>query len=304
MGDDNEPRKLARSASDPTRRQAKKAGPNWRSLSGIPTVLDRLYLELGGPAPHRESIDRRTFAMYCGQFGWAKVGPELCLLHVDRDNARRHWPLAAFALGQYQYERGEHRRHRNQPNPEEVIDLLNDISRSAKELARDLGRLGEYSNYVSDATAPLRIPHLAYLDQFISQAAAGEVAAEVNQNAPHHAFLGKLSFMKRLIEVQAAAAEAAKRVDKKLLKRGRGQADPGLHNLVRRCVEIWQGMTGRKASAQKLHSVDGDDPGFVKFVQGLVRLVEGPKPTRKQIEVSLKNAAPPMQIQESEQSGV
>jgi uncharacterized protein YneF (UPF0154 family) len=51
-------------------------------------------------------------------------------------------------------------------------------------------------------------------------------------------------------------------------------------------------MTGRKASPHKVRTVDGDDSDFVKFVLCLVRLAGGPKPSRKQIEISLKNAPP------------
>jgi hypothetical protein len=59
-------------------------------------------------------------------------------------------------------------------------------------------------------------------------------------------------------------------------------------------------MTGRKASP---HARDGNESDFVKFVQTLVGLFGAPKPSRKQIEISLKNAAPPMATQKSEQSG-
>jgi hypothetical protein len=47
-----------------------------------------------------------------------------------------------------------------------------------------------------------------------------------------HVFFGQQSFLKRLIEVQVAAGEAAKRADKSLLKRKKGQADPALYDLV------------------------------------------------------------------------
>jgi hypothetical protein len=154
------------------------------------------------------------------------------------------------SFGQYRLERNELQRPGAKLNPTEVVELLNDISRSAKELANGLlGRLQEYSNSVADPAAPLRQPHLAYLDEFISQAAAGHRAAEVNQDSQHaaHVFFGKQSFLKRLIEVEVAAGEAANRAVVDLLKRKRGQSDPGIYNLVWRCAEIWQSMTGREA---------------------------------------------------------
>jgi hypothetical protein len=121
-------------------------------------------------------------------------------------------------------------------------------------------------------------------------------------------FLGKQSFMQRLIDIEVAAGEAVNRMDSNLLKGKKGQGDVGLHNLVLGCAEIWKSMTSRKPSAHKVHTVHGDDPDdhdpdFVKFVQALVGLVGAPQPSRKQIEISLKNA-PPMATRKSEQSGV
>jgi hypothetical protein len=311
MGDDSAKGKPARSAINPTGKKSDKAASkSWPSFS-FRTDLDRVYLELGGPAPLRGRVDRNTFARCCNEFSWRKVEPTLRRFQKDRDIAKRHWPWVAFALNQYRFERNQLQRRGATLNPTEVVELLNDIRRSAKKLASSLGRLQEYSYSVRDPAAPFRKPHLAYLDQFISQAAAGHIAAEVNKSGEDmaHVFFGKQSFLKRLIAVQAAAGEAAKRADKSLLKRKKGQGDPGLHNLVWRCAEIWESMTSRKASAHKVHTVDGDDsddqdPDFVKFVQALVGLVGVRQPSRKQIEISLKNATPPMATQKSEQSGV
>jgi hypothetical protein len=112
--------------------------------------------------------------------------------------------------------------------PAEVVELLDDIHRSAKKLVNRLGQLQEYSHSLADPAAPLRQPHLAYLDEFISQAAAGYLASEVNQDPQHMArvFFGKQSLMQRLIDIEVAACEAMKRADVGLLKRKRGQADP------------------------------------------------------------------------------
>src|SRR5262245_7602572 len=63
-----------------------------------------------------------------------------------------------------------------------VISLLNDISRSAKDLRSGLTELQTYSQALGDPTAPLEKPHLRYVDQLISQAAAGEPAAEVKKD--------------------------------------------------------------------------------------------------------------------------
>jgi len=175
MGDDVEQSEPARSAVNPT-------GSSFGSLR---TDLDRVYLELGGPAPLRGRIDRNEFARCCNEFAWGKVEPTLRRFQKDRDIARRHWPWVAFALSQYRFERKERQQNGVRLSPEEVIGLLNDISRSAKELVSGLAKLQTYSQALGDPTAPLEKPHLRYLDQLISQAAAGHLAPEVNKGPIH-----------------------------------------------------------------------------------------------------------------------
>jgi hypothetical protein len=275
MGGDDEQGEPARSAVNRIRKPALPP-----SLSRLPTELDRLYSELGGPAPLRDGIDRKAFALACEELTWSQVAPALRDFQKEPDLAKRHWPWLALALSQYRFERSELQRDGVKLSPGEVKELLNDIRRSAKELVGALGRLQEYAHSFRDPTAPRRQPHLAYLDEFISQAVAGHIAGEVNQDVQHmvHVFFAKQSFMKRLIDIEVAAGEAVNRMDSNLLKRRKRQGDPGLHNLVWRCAEIWESMTSRKASAHKVHTVDGNDsddqdPDFVKFVQALVGLV-------------------------------
>jgi hypothetical protein len=262
------------------------------------TDLDRVYLELGGPALLRGSIDRNTFARCCNEFSWRKVEPTLRRFQKDRDIAKRHWPWVAFALDQYRFERNQLQRRGATLNPTEVVELLNDIRSSAKELASGLAKLQKYSQALRDPTAPLEKPHLRYLDQLISQAAAGHLAAEVNEDPTHMVwvFSEKMSFLKRLSGIEAAAGEAAKRVDRELLKRKKGQADPALHNLVWRGAEIWLSLTGRVPSANRVSRRDSGEPAepdFVLFIQDLVRLVGGERPSRKVVEISLRNRRTP-----------
>src|SRR5215831_331719 len=296
MDDDSAKGNPARSAINPTGKKSDKAASkSWSSFS-FRTDLDRVYLELGGPAPLRGRVDRNTFARCCNEFSWRKVEPTLRRFQKDREIAKRHWPWVAFALSQYRFERNQLQRRGATLNPTEVVELLNDIRRSAKKLASSLGRLQEYSYSVGDPAAPFRKPHLAYLDQFISQAAAGHIAAEVNKSGEHmaHVFFGKQSFLKQLIEVEVAAGEAAKRADKSLLKRKKGQADPALYNLVWRGAEIWSSLTRRVPSPNRVHRRDsGGEPDFVLFIQDLVRLVGGERPSRKVVEISLSNRRTP-----------
>jgi hypothetical protein len=174
---------------------------------------------------------------------------------------------------------------------------MNDIRRSAKELTSGLARLQSYSQGLGDPTAPFEKPHLRYLDQLISQAAAGEVAAEVNKDPKYmlRVFSEKMLLLKRLVGIEAVAGEAAKRlVDRDLLKRKKGQADPALHNLVWRGAEIWSSLTGRVPSPNRVHRRDsGEEPDFVLFIQDLVRLAFGERPSRKVVEISLRNRRTP-----------
>jgi hypothetical protein len=298
MGDDSPKGEPARPAINPSGEKSNKsASKAWRSfsLSSLRTDLDRVYLELGGPAPLRASIDRSTFERCCNEFSWRKVEPTLRLFQKDRDIAKRHWPWVAFALSRYHFELKERQQNSVRLTPDEVIGLMNDIRRSAKELASGLARLQSYSEALGDPTASLEKPHLRYLDQLISQAAAGHLAAEVNQDGQHmlRVFLGKESLVHRLIDIEVAAGEAMKRVRTDLLKRRKGQADPGLYNLVWRGAEIWSSLTGRTPSPNKVHRRSGGEPDFVAFIQGIVSLAGGPRPSRKNIEISLRNRRTP-----------
>jgi hypothetical protein len=271
MGGDDEQGEPARSAVNRIRKPALPP-----SLSRLPTELDRLYSELGGPAPLRDGIDRKAFAVACEELTWSQVAPALRDFQKEPDLAKRHWPWVALALSQYRLERNELQRHGAKLNPGEVVELLNDIRRSAKELANGLARLQEYSYSVADPTAPGRQPHLAHLDEFISQAAAGHLASEVNQDPQHLArvFFGKQSLMQRLIDIEDAAGEAMKRADAGLLKREKGQADPGLHILrrgttARRITQFRMGCVNRTedvrpvSSALEAASVGGSSSRFL-----------------------------------------
>ena len=158
MGAFNEQGEPARSAINPT-------GSSFGSLR---TDLDRVYLELGGPAPLRGRVDRNTFARCCNEFAWGKVEPTLRRFQKDRNIAKRHWPWVAFSLSQYRFEQKERQQNGVRLDPKEVISLLNDIRRSAKELVSGLVRFQTYSQALGDPTAPFEKPHLRYLDQILS----------------------------------------------------------------------------------------------------------------------------------------
>src|SRR6516162_8422707 len=137
---------------DESEKAVSKSWPSF-SLISLRTDLDRVYSELGGPAPLRGRIDRNTFERFCNEFSWRKVEPTLCRFQKDRDIAKRHWPWVAVALGQYRFERKERQQNGDRLGPEEIISLLNNIGRSAKELVSGLARLQTYSQALGDPTA-------------------------------------------------------------------------------------------------------------------------------------------------------
>jgi len=263
------------------------------SLNRVPTEYQRLCAELGGPAPIREGIKQATFEHYCHKISWSAVEQTLRRFAKDIATARRHWPWVAMAIGEYKLERIENDKPADELSPKEIGDLFREIAHSARSLIKALLRLQKQADRLAEPTAPLRSAHLAYLDQFVAQVAAGRPAAEVSDDGLQMLIddLGRKRFIERVCDVEIAAKEAASRLDRGLLARSRGQLDPGLSDLVRQGAEIWQSMTGRKASANKVHREvrrDDDDPDFVIFIKDLVSVADGPKPTRKMIEASLK----------------
>src|SRR5262245_65318661 len=89
-------------------------------------------------------------------------------------------------------------------------------------------------------------------------------------------------FLKHLAWVEIAAKEAIKRMEPDLLRRAQPQADRGLGNLVWRCAKVWESLTSRKASINKVtrRGGEGDErPDFAMFVSNVASMACGQKPT-------------------------
>jgi hypothetical protein len=281
--------KLAQASTDAARAQT--VSPSL-SLS-VKSEYQRLCDELGGPieglAP---KVSPSTFEMCCSEYGPERILPLVLPLAKDLESARRHWPLAAFAINQYVWEIKERKTYiDDEPTPRDIEKLLGQIAQSAKDLAAGLCRLQTLAERLKDPTAPDRRGHLGWLDAFISQATAGVFSNEVDES-PEYRWLvdqGKLAFLKRLAEVEGTTIRAIQRTDKVLLERERGQSNPALSTFVRRCGSIWTSLTGRKPTAEKLARIDGsEDPEFVLFMQGLARVGGAPEPKRNEVALCLK----------------
>jgi hypothetical protein len=206
----------------------------------------------------------------------------------DEISARRHWPWTAFAIDQYTFEIKERAKYKDELKPKEIRDLLAQIKRAAHDLISALATLQNRAFRLGEHSAPLLRGHLKWLNYFISQVLAGQISNEVAQDFLT-VDLQKLDFIKRLALVEAAATVASKRVNKDLLKRRRGQSNPALRNFVWRSGKIWTSLTGRKPSTRRIERKDSDDPKFVLFVKELAKFRNAAEPSRKEIEIALRN---------------
>jgi hypothetical protein len=268
------------------------------SLSSIKSEFRELCDELGGPADIGVAIDNRYMEHCCQEFPLERLLPILLLFQSDEIIARRHWPWAAFAADQYVFEKKERAKYSDEPTPKEVVELLQQIRQAARELSSGLLQLQTFSNRLFDPSAPTRRAHLAWLDEFISQAIAGKLSDDLDENAGTLAInhFKKLEFLKQLLAIQRAAKAAMPRIDKSLLQRERSQSDPALPNLVYRCSLIWKSMTGRKPSAEKVHRSirhkGPSEPDFVVFIRKLANAAGHRLPSRHQVFTSLQKMRP------------
>lgn len=266
------------------------------SLPNIKTEFDKLFDDLGGPADIGVDINKRALAECCSEYPSSQIVPILIPYQKDEGLVRRLWPWAAFAVHQYLFERKERQKYTDEPPPEKTIEMLEQIRRSTNELYSGLTRLEELSGRLPDHSSPNRRHHLAWLNAFLSQAAAGRISDEVNECADElwAVDAGKKAFLKRLADIAEAAELATKAVDKTFLKRERSQTDPALPDFVSRCGKVWTKLTGRIPSANKVH-VDPDDdrPDFVVFVQKLAEAGRAPPPSLKQVKKSLRKPRTP-----------
>ena len=266
------------------------------SLSNIKTEFDKLFVDLGGPADIGVDINKRALAESCREYPSRQIVPILLPYQNDEGLVRRHWPWAAFAVHQYLFERKEREKYTDEPPPEKTVETLEKIITAARTLSSSLIQLENLSDRLTDPAAPDRRAHLGWLNAIISQAAAGRVSNEVNEDAEAllAVDLGKKAFIKILGEIIDAAELAEKAVDKNFLKRERSPTDPSLPEFVHRCGRIWKSLTKREPSANKvLREATDDLPDFVVFVQKLAEAGRAPSPSLKQVQNSLRKHRTP-----------
>jgi hypothetical protein len=287
---------------------------------------DKLCEELGGPADIGVKIDHSALRRYCNEFPPNLLLPILKRFAKNEISARRHWPWAATAIALYKFEIAEREKYGDEPSPDEISKLVEQIRRSSHDLHSGLVELQTLAFRLHEHSAPKLRGHLKWLNSFIlrvlnplsdelredlSGKAAedlldemkdvGEVKVELSHEIENDGFveahLKGSELIKDLARIEAASTTAAQHIDLNSLKRSRPQTKPVLPTFVMRCGQIWTSMTGRKPSANKVHpkthSKRGSNPKFVGFVRALARVAIIPVPSRKEVETALRKIRTP-----------
>jgi hypothetical protein len=260
------------------------------SLNAVKSEYKKFCEQHGEPIICDDSFAKIDFEYCCREFPRRRLQPTIDRWVTDPVDGVRHWPVMAFAASQYAFRHREFSKYGAEASPAQVGELLDEISKSSRRLCRALVQLQEMSARLSDGTAPLAEPHLSWLDEIIAQAMAGRRAAEVSEEHLASAHFARMDFLHRLVDVEVAARYAQQRLDPELLRRARTSENRALRTLVAMAKPIWQSLTGRKPSVNKLAGKRTSD--FVTFTQELAKIAGGPEPTFKQIQTAFRVRTP------------
>ncbi len=244
----------------------------------------------GGPIICDDSFAKINFEYCCREFPCQMFERTIDRWTADPVHRIRHWPVMAYAASQYAFRQREFNKYGAEPSPAQVRELLDEIRKSARRLSSALARFQAMSARLSDGTAPLAGPHLSWLDEIIAQAMTGQLAPEVNEERLAVIHEARIDFLRRLVDVEVAARDVRERLDPKLLRRARTSENRALRTLVAMAKPIWQSLTGRKPSVNKV--AGGRQSDFVNFVQALAKVAGGPEPTFKQVQTAFSVRTP------------
>jgi len=260
------------------------------SLNAVKSEYRIFRDQYGDPITCENEFAGINFEHCCREFPRRMFQPATDRWASEAVHGIRHWPVMAFAASQYAFRQREFKKYGAEASPAQVRELLDEIRKSTRRLSRALARFQEMAARLSDGTAPLAEPHLSWLDEIIAQAMAGEIATDVNEQRLGIVHFGRMDFLGRLTDVEVAARHAQKHLDPKLLSRSRASENRALRRLVAMAKPIWQSLTGRKPSVNKVAGKRRSD--FVAFVQELAKIAGGPEPTFKQVQTAFRVRTP------------
>ena len=231
----------------------------------------------------------------CEKYHFAFFEDVLTKWQTNSETGRRHWPMLAYSINQYVFIRKELKKAPDL-SASEVRALLNQITKSARNLASGLSLFHILPNLISDGGAPLASSHLAFLNQLIAEGVAGNPVLAPRDEGKYmfDLDLERQRITNRLRDIETAATRAAESIDSTLLRRSRPLDDPALRTLVKTAGIVWTSLTTRQPSSSPIHSKNKDVPDFVSFVQELVQIAQGPVPTQKQVATAQSTPASPI----------
>src|SRR6516225_5741653 len=212
------------------------------SLNAVKSEYQVFCDRYGDPITCDGSFADIDFEHCCREFPRQMFQPTIDRCTADPVHGIRHWPVMAFAASQYAFRQQEFKKYGAEASPAHVRELLDEIRKSARRLSRALVRFQEMSARLSDGTALLAGPHLAWMDEIIAQAMAGQLAPEVNEERLALVHAGRMKFLRRLVDVEVAARDVQERFDSKLLRRRRTSENRALRTLVAMTKPIWQSL--------------------------------------------------------------
>jgi hypothetical protein len=260
------------------------------SLNAVKSEYRIFCDQYGDPITCDNEFAGIDFEHCCREFPLRMFQPTTDRWATEPVHGIRHWPVMAYAASQYAFRQREFKNYGAEASPAHVLELLDEIRKSARRLSRALAQLQEMSARLSDGTAPLAGPHLSRLDEIIAQAMAGELAADVNEQRLAIVHFKRIDFLGRLADVEVAARHAEKHLDPNLLRRARASENRALRTLVGMAKPIWLSLTGRKPSVNKVAGKRRSD--FVTFVHELAKIAGGPEPTFKQVQTAFRVRTP------------
>ena len=257
---------------------------------GLDDDLDRLD-KIGGPAQIAPVTSEIMFDRACSEFRELEILEILMEYTADLTTARRHWPWIALAALGYRFNQ-EFDRPADDPAPSDVTEVLGQLRQDSSRLLANLEKFASWHQKPREFAHATKRGHLEYLDSILAQHVAGWGKAgtphDVDAVALFNERLKFLNWQHGLSCLIEGIREAQGMQDNSLLVSPIRVTIAGLHQLVKQLALIWQSMTGKTPSANRVHRRGGDSiPDFVRMVSEVASLANCHVPTASQVKSAL-----------------